>query len=55
MLPLLAVSAATSLIQSIADGLSSTSKSTSSSGAAGAGKTSSFGDILAAKVGKLAG
>jgi hypothetical protein len=54
MLPILAASAAMSLLQSIAEGLSSTPKSASPTGAAAAGTTSSFGDILAAKVGKVA-
>lgn len=54
MLPILAASAATSLLKSIADGLSSTPKSASPAGAAVAAKASSFGDVLAAKVAKVA-
>jgi hypothetical protein len=53
MLPILAASAATSLLRSITDGLSSAPKSAAPSGAGG--KPSSFGDVLAAKIGKLAG
>jgi len=49
MLPLLAATAATSLLQSLTDGPAPTPKSASP-----AGTTSSFADILAAKVGKVA-